>query len=289
MFPACSDVRSRSARRFSMSAACWDNLVSWASVSVPKEPEAHGVHCRLCDPRVASGYHPILILYAAIRVASEWYYTACCRILLLDHIISCIHARRSKRKELRRFNDLDARKLLKLSDNVATYLREESQCQPKVVTRRWVLSGHDLSKYPSNPIFVGMNHKTSWSNPHLNSWVLLKCHEGKSWCRCLLRILWAIPSFARASSRTKPSNMFPLPCHFCSSSTVCPKGCSMLVMQDRMKATILSWTTCKGSLLLFLDTWAAEPTKPLYIFRNWVPACYTARVRKTWVWSQWCK
>ena len=62
----------------------------------------------------------------------------------------------------------------------------------------------------------------------------------------------------------KPSNMFPLPCHFCSSSTVCPKGCSMLVMQDRMKATILSWTTCKGSLLLFLDTWAAEPTKPLY-------------------------
>ena len=62
----------------------------------------------------------------------------------------------------------------------------------------------------------------------------------------------------------KPSNMFPLPCHFCSSSTVCPKGCSMLVLQDRMKATILSWTTCKGSLLLFLDTWAAEPTKPLY-------------------------
>ena len=202
MFPACSDVRSRSARRFSMSAACWDNLVSWASVSVPKEPEAHGVHFRLCDPRVKSGYHPILILYAAIRVASEWYYTACCRILLLDHIISCIHARRSKRKELR-FNDLDARKLLKLSDNVATYLREESQCQPKVVARRWVLSGHDLSKYPSNPIFVGMNHKTSWSNPHLNSWVLLKCHEGKSWCRCLLRILWAIPCFARASSRTK--------------------------------------------------------------------------------------
>lgn len=145
MFPACSDVRSRSARRFSMSAACWDNLVSWASVSVPKEPEAHGVHCRLCDPRVAPGYHPILILYAAIRVASEWHYTACCRILLLDHIISGIHARRARRKELR-FNDLDARKLLKLSDNVATYLREESQCQPKVVARRWVLSGHDLSR-----------------------------------------------------------------------------------------------------------------------------------------------
>lgn len=109
-----------------------------------------------------------------------------------------------------------------------------------------------------------MNYKTSWSNPHLNSWVFFRCHEGKSWCRCLLRILWAIPCFARASSRTKPSNMFPLPCHFCSSSTVCPKGCSMLVMQDRMKATILSWTTCTGSWLVFLDTWAAEPTKPLY-------------------------
>ena len=71
--------------------------------------------------------------------------------------------------------------------------------------------------------------------------------------------------------------MFPLPCHFCSSSTVCPKGCSMLVMQDRMKATILSlisWQTSKGSWSL--DTWA-EQTKPS---RKWVHACYTATVRK---------
>ena len=67
-FPACSDVWSRSALGFSMRAACWDNLTSWAWVSASKEPWStwrpwppHAIHELPTDSR--------LILYAAIRVA----------------------------------------------------------------------------------------------------------------------------------------------------------------------------------------------------------------------------